>query len=69
MHFEVTDNSDEVLRLLQAAKARALEKIGLTAEGYAVKMCPVDSGRLKNSITHTVEGDDAYIGSNVEYAA
>ena len=46
-----------------------LEVIGATAEGYAKKDCPVDTGRLRNSITHQAEGNNAYIGSNVEYAA
>lgn len=29
----------------------------------------VDTGALRNSVTHTVKGNDAYIGSNLEYAA
>ena len=28
----------------------------------------VDTGRLRNSISHTVDGEAAYIGTNVEYA-
>lgn len=66
----VQDNTDEVKRALQSAMAKALEEIGLTAEGYAKKACPVDTGRLRNSITHAVvEGEKAvYIGTNVEYA-
>ena len=28
----------------------------------------VDTGRLRNSISHAVDGEAAYIGSNVEYA-
>lgn len=62
------DNSEEVLRLFKEATARALEKIGLTAERYAKKLAPVDTGRLRKSITHAVDGNDVYIGSNVEYA-
>lgn len=47
----------------------ALEKIGLMAEGYAKAMCPVDTGRLRDSITHMVDGGEkaVYIGTNVEY--
>lgn len=63
------DNSPEVLREFAVAKARALEKIGLVAEGYAKKQCPVDTGNLRNSITHVVQDDDVYIGTNTEYAA
>lgn len=62
------DNSEEVLRLFEEATERALEKIGLKAEGYAKKLAPVDTSRLRNSITHEVDGNDVYIGSNVEYA-
>lgn len=56
------------MELFDAAKQRALEAVGLTAEGYAKKLCPVDTGRLRNSISHAVRGDDVYIGSNAEYA-
>ena len=47
---------------------RALEKVGLTAERYAKLACPVDTGRLRNSISHTHDKNTAYIGTNVEYA-
>ena len=71
MDIKFTDNSKEVLEAMQQAAVRALEKCGLTAEGYAKKLCPVDTGNLRNSITHTVDEEEpaAYIGSNVEYAA
>ena len=64
----VKDNSKEILMKLASAKVRALEKIGLVAEGYAKKLCPVDTGTLRKSITHTTDDDAAYIGTNVEYA-
>jgi len=69
MHIEITDNSSLVKEEFEAAVLRALEKCGLTAEGYAKKLCPVDTGNLRNSITHqVVEGEDAvYIGTNSEY--
>jgi HK97 gp10 family phage protein len=70
MNIEFTDNSKEVLDLMQQAALRALEKCGLTAEGYAKKLCPVDTGNLQNSITHMVDDGEmaAYVGSNSEYA-
>lgn len=57
---------DALPRQLEAA----LEEIGLVAEGYAKRLCPVDTGRLRNSISHTYDASErsAYIGSNVEYA-
>lgn len=64
------DNRQRVASAIDQAVALALEEIGLTAENYAKKACPVDTGRLRSSITHLVDtGEDAvYIGTNVEYA-
>lgn len=62
------DNRDEFKRGMEAALATALEEIGLTAEGYAKRACPVDTGRLRNSVTHLLKGYDCFIGTNVEYA-
>ena len=64
------DNSDEVLAAMESACNRALEKCGLVGEGYAKKLCPVDTGNLRNSITHTVADSGeraAYVGTNSEY--
>ena len=70
MDVEFIDNSEEVKKAFQAAAVRALEKCGLTAEGYAKRLCPVDTGNLRNSISHTVDEDEpaVYIGSNTSYA-
>lgn len=67
LNFE-SNNIDEFKEELSQVKAKALEEIGLIAEGYAKHLCPVDTGRLRNSISHAVDGDNAYIGTNVEYA-
>lgn len=70
MNVQFTDNSDEVLSSMREAAARALEKCGLVAEGYAKPLCPVITGNLRNSITHKVDehAGAVYIGTNVEYA-
>ena len=68
MSYTYKDNTDEVLAALESAKKRGLEAIGLTAEGYAKKVAPVDTGRLRNSISHATDDEAAYIGTNVEYA-
>lgn len=68
MSYTYKDNTDEVLAALKNAKKRGLEAIGLTAEGYAKKDTPVDTGRLRNSISHATDEEAAYIGTNVEYA-
>lgn len=63
------DKTNEVLIAKQSAVNIALEMIGIEAERYAKEYCPVDTGRLRNSITHTREGEETVlIGSNVEYA-
>ena len=50
--------------------ARAAEIIGGMAESHAKEACPVDTGNLRNSITHATEdsGHTVVIGSDVEYA-
>lgn len=62
-------HTGEILALEKKAAQLALEEIGLTAEGYAKKACPVDTGRLRNSISHAVDGKGVVIGTNVEYGA
>lgn len=47
----------------------ALEKVGLIAKRNAKLACPVDTGRLRNSITHTHDKNTAYVGTNVEYSS
>lgn len=71
MKVDVTDNSDKVLAEFQAAILRALERCGSQAEGYAKDLAPVDTGRLRNSISHKVDEEEkaAYIGSDLDYAA
>lgn len=70
--FEVTmtDKSAEVLKAMKEQVALGLESIGQEAEGYAKDDVPVDTGRLRNSIAHTVNDSEqaVYIGTNVEYA-
>ena len=71
MDIEIHNNSKAVSAGIKAALLRGLEKVGLVAEGYAKKLCPVDTGNLRNSITHMIDeqGPAAIIGTNNEYAA
>lgn len=64
------DNSGKVLDEFQDAVVRALERCGAQAEGYAKDLAPVDTGKLRNSISHKVDSAEpaAYIGTNSEYA-
>lgn len=65
---EFDDNSKAVLDALKNAVERGLSACGGRAVGYAQSDVPVDTGRLRGSITYAVEGEDCYIGTNVEYA-
>ncbi len=65
------DNGKVVAELIVSAVDRALEKIGLVAEGHAIGYeTAVDTGSLRNSITHSVNSGEksVIIGTNVEYA-
>lgn len=63
------NNTQEWLSALAPALSRGLEQVGLAAEGHAKAKCPVDTGRLRNSITHVRESETTEaIGTNVEYA-
>ena len=45
-----------------------LNKACLLVENDAKRKCPVDTGQLRASITHEVEGQTGIVGTNVEYA-
>lgn len=64
------DNTEQIENAIDKAIAKALEQIGLAAERFAKTETPVDTGRLRNSITHVLDLEDesVYIGTNVEYA-
>lgn len=79
---EFDDHSPEVLAALKRATVRGLEACGAKAESYAKqelskskphKRGPsrpnVITGRLRNSVSHTVQNNEMYVGSNVDYAA
>lgn len=64
------DYSADVLNEFHDAVLRALERCGEQAEGYAKDLAPVDTGNLRNSISHKVDDGElaVYIGSNTSYA-
>ncbi len=70
VEVRIEDNSEEVLEALHDKVVDWLEAIGEDAAGTAADRAPVDTGRLKGSISHAVvESEKAvYIGTNVEYA-
>lgn len=74
IHVEFESHLDEVIKATDEALARAVEIIGGMAESYAKEYITeqeaVDTGNLRNSITHSTEdeGHTVVIGSAVEYA-
>lgn len=73
VEFEITaDNSAEVLRELDSKIEAALEACGNQAVSHAkqniTRAGRVDTGALRNSISHQVDGDTCYVGTNNEYA-
>lgn len=68
--IKLKSNVAEIEKAMEQAKKRALEKVGMFVETEAKKLAPVDTGRLRNSITHEQEDENTeIIGSNVEYAS
>ena len=74
VNFEIkiaTDNTDEIKTYAREAVIRALTAVSIQASNYATLLCPVDTGRLRASISNWTDDAElaAYIGTNVEYAA
>jgi HK97 gp10 family phage protein len=63
------DRVEELLAALPPKVYTALERCALEAEKHAKQLAPVDTGDLRDSISHKVVGDTAYIGTNIEYGA
>lgn len=73
MRVTLTDNTDLVRQAAEDAIQRALERVGLFVEGEAkleLQKDPprIDTGALRNSITHTVKGRAVIVGTNLKYA-
>ena len=72
MKVDYKDNSQQILSAMEKGKRNALTAIGAAAETHTKENITadklVDTGRLRNSISYTVDGEAAYIGTNVEYA-
>lgn len=72
--FKFTDNKAEVMAACKEQINAWLEAIGEDAASTAANVLTmtgtIDTGRLKNSITHAVDESEqcVYIGTDVEYA-
>lgn len=52
----IVDNSGKLLKSLEQKLELACEMIGAEMETHAKEDCPVDTGRLRNSITYAIKG-------------
>lgn len=73
MSARVESHRAEVIAAKNKAVQIALEEIGHQAVSHTVVNLSVghpkvQTGRLRNSITHLVDDDTCYVGTNVEYA-
>lgn len=66
---------DALARLLESESgpvAKDLLRRTIKVESAAKRTCPVDTGRLRSSITHSLERDGkglvGFVGSDVDYA-
>lgn len=70
MPVRFTSHASTVLGELDRKMQKANEIIGGMAEGYAKGYAPVDTGNLRNSISHAARDNyrTVVIGTNVQYA-
>lgn len=70
--YKLNNNAADVLKATAEQKMRALEAVGIQAEGDVkdeiTDLDAVDTGRLRGSIAHQVDGDSVEVGTNVDYA-
>lgn len=70
--MRIVDNTAKVRGATEEQIKKALTAVGLACERYAklniTKNKSVDTGNLRNSITHSVDKHSVTIGSAVEYA-
>ena len=77
--IKITDNSKQVLEEADEQFGALLEALAMAAEDFAKlnitnfvndsgKVGRVDTGAMRNSITHQIIGKEAFIGTNNEYA-
>lgn len=64
----IKDNTPALKKAMKEGCREALEAIAVQMEGHAKELCPVDTGRLRNSIAAETDGHEVIVGSNVEYA-
>lgn len=67
-NFQLIDKTSELKQYSEKLIEKALTAVGVEAVARVNPLVPVDTGRLRNSITSEVDGHTVYVGTNVEYA-
>lgn len=65
LNFDLNENVDDIIN---QAIEKGLTEAAIFAQGEAKKKVPVDKGTLRDNIFYKVEGKQAIIYDNVEYA-
>ena len=55
IEFQDTFNVDVITGRWLKGRKKAMKKIGLLIQGAAMLLCPVDTGRLRGSLTHATD--------------
>lgn len=70
-NITLTDNSDEIMAILEGRIPSILDALGKEAVRFAKENIKdkgyVDTGTARNSITYKVKDDSVYVGSPLEY--
>jgi len=66
--YRLESNLPKVMGMFEQNKRKALDAVGLETSGRAKEITPVDTGRLRSSITWQKRDTSVDIGTNVEYA-
>lgn len=69
MKVRIEDHTAEVMERITERINLALDLAGEVIEGYAKEECPVDTGLLRNSITHVVGGQAASVTYHASYGS
>ena len=68
MVYTLKWNDKELMNMVHSKAHDAVQKGCYLVEGDAKRLVPVDTSRLRTSITNEVEETVGRVGSNVEYA-
>ena len=68
MPTKVTWKGDNFLRDMEDATEAAMEEAGSLFVAEAQRYCPVDTGKLRDSIRSEVSGLEMFAGSDLDYS-